>query len=536
MTTTPRRGGQGRPPMNPIVPVPRFRSAAPNAGLLRTALWVSVLVAAARATALFGIGAVRSRPDLLSDRAVTALLEAADALTLVTLVAAAITWLLWVAWTSRLERNAASLGVGEGSVGPRGAVLWWLVPGFNLLVPFGQLLGLDRRLADGEQRSHDALIATWWVALLVAAAAVIATTAPLATSGTAGASPANLVNAGFASLTWIAAGLISLRVVRQVQRDEDRRTAVVSRGWRPGAPSWPVAPTAAPAAARVPVLPRYPTGFSPGVPTGPGSAPGSPRSAPGPGSAPTPTSVPGAAPSWSRRQTAARAPGWVVGVILVGGLIGLIVNAVGSSNGSRSTPPIPTSRPSLVLVTSQARPTATPAVRPTAQRPSPTAADRSPAAGSLPPGASGDPASANTALLLLHATDGDGSCTAIEPAAWPTGSLAAIACRPANPAVATLRYALYPSPDEAEATYVADLTASGVEAGTGDCFQAEPGESSFSLDRSPRGRVFCLLAASDGTPTLEWFDRTVSIVGWATGIGSELKLLSDWWIKNAGPI
>ena len=314
--------------MQPIVqpgPEPaRFRSAAPLAALLRAVLWLSVLVAAGRAAVLVASSEALNRPDWVSAQDASDLLDAAGLLGIAVLVTAVVTWLLWVAWTSRLEQNAAALGIGEGSVGPRGAILWWLVPGANLVVPFGQLLGLDRRLSEGQQRSHDALLTAWWLVLLASALAVIVTAVPVAGTGAPSASDAGFfLRAGIATLAWIAALLLSLRVVSQVQRDEDQRSDMLSRGWRAGAPSWPVA---APGA-----------GAAPPRPLGTTAAAG-PRPSVGMTAATGPRPAAGPAPAvrqWllgRRRAASSVRPGTIAVLVVIGGLIVLTYGSRFSSN------------------------------------------------------------------------------------------------------------------------------------------------------------------------------------------------------------
>jgi hypothetical protein len=307
------------------------------------------------------------------------------------------------------------------------------------------------------------------VTLLVAATAVIVTAIPL-TRGTAAAGPENLLPAGLASLAWVVAAALSLRVVRQVQADEDRRSAVIQGGWRRGAPSWPV----------------------------------------------TPATI---------RPMSSRGPTWIVPLVLVGGLIGLVGNALGWSIESGGSDGVPTSPPNVALAT--ARPVVTPSVNPSfALSPDPAG---SPIA---PP--SQDPVS--LALLAQHLVPGDGSCTAIPFPDAPAGSLAAIACRPANAAVATLRYAFHPTPEDAERAYSDELAATGLLPGTGDCFAGVPGESSFSTNGTLRGRVYCYVAGSGDVPGMAWVDVTLGIVGWATGTDTaKLQTLCDWWANESGP-
>ena len=536
--TPPPSGGSTMKPIVQPRPEPvRFRSAMSRAALLRAVLWLSVLIALGRAVVLLASGEVLDRPDLVSATVASDLLGAATLFGVAVLVAAVIAWLLWVAWTSRLEQIAVALGVGEGSVGPRGAILWWLVPGANLIVPFGQLLGLDRRLSDGQQRAHDALLAMWWLVLLASAVALIVTAVPLVRTGAFDASDAGFfVRAGLATLPWIAALLLSVRVVNQVQRDEDQRSDVVRRGWRPGAPSWPVAapgpvpsrgpaplrgPVASPSSAQFQVPARAPSA----IPAGPGIGVGQ------------------GAPA-RRRASSSVVPGVVLFLLLIGGLGGLIYSSRPSSNSASGPSATGTAPPAVAAVTASPRLTATPtgaASGPSGSAlppaPSPTIVPTAPATPTLatpaPATPTPAPAVANP-VLMQHLGTGDGSCRATDPAAVPAGSVAAVDCMPGNPAVATLRYALYQTADAAEAAYAADLASAGIEPGTGSCFDAVAGEGSFITDGTPRGRVFCGMDA-DGVPVMSWVDRTLAIVARATGTGPDLKPLCDWWSTESGP-
>jgi hypothetical protein len=438
------------------------------------------VVAAARAVTLLAWAALLdgagSTPPAIADN----LLAISDVLAIATLIVGAVTWLLWVAWTSRLEENASALGVGEGSIGPRGAILWWLVPGANVIVPFGQLLGLDRRLVEGERPAHDGLIAGWWAALLATAVAVVATTVVLMRPP-AGANPQDArIQAALAAVAWMVVALMTLRVVREVQRDEDARAITVRAGWRPGAPSWS---------------------------TGTGAQPVADRGA--------------------RVRSAAAGPLFMV--LLVVGFIVLIPAALRSA--SERPPPGPD--PSLAVVVTPA-PGATPG--PSA-RPGRTPAFSPDSLPSPSPSEPVDPYAAGIELLLQHTTDGDGTCVAVAASTTPAGAVAAISCDPPNPAVLSASYVLYASPEAAFARYDAEALAAGVLIGSGDCFAGLAGERSFETNHTTRGRVLCFVASSTATPvpTFVWVDRTLSIVGRATGSGTDLALLSKWWADESGP-
>jgi hypothetical protein len=148
-----------------------------------------------------------------------------------------------------------------------------------------------------------------------------------------------------------------------------------------------------------------------------------------------------------------------------------------------------------------------------------------------------DPVAAGNRFLLAHSTAGDGECVAMEAPERPEDVVAAIECTPSSEAVDSLRYLLYENAETAEAAYRLGVERSEVEPDSGTCFDGAPGESSFATNRSERGRVVCWVdRADDGTtPTFVWFDRTLSILGEATGAGTDLSLLSVWWAEESGP-
>ena len=111
-------------------------------------------------------------------------------------------------------------------------------------------------------------------------------------------------------------------------------------------------------------------------------------------------------------------------------------------------------------------------------------------------------------------------------------------CDPAAPAVATLEYAVFATPDAARSSYDAAVEASGVAKGTGNCFQGQEGETGFLTDGQPAGRVLCSIDRSGGSavPRLVWIDERLSIVGQARASGNTLRDVFDWWTSQAGPV
>ncbi len=212
-------------------PAPRWpgstapvRPARTLAALLRIALLLTFAVAVAEAAILLAghatyddqraMGGITLNQPLMG--------AGAEALALASVILLGVTGILWIAWSRRLEQNAPGLGGGEGSIGPRGAVLWWFVPVANLFVPFGLILGLDRRLADDEHPARDALTVAWWLGFLVAAGAMVLTYIEAA-GGTAPSQ--ELLDAGLTELLWAVAALLAILVVSNLQGNENGRVA-----------------------------------------------------------------------------------------------------------------------------------------------------------------------------------------------------------------------------------------------------------------------------------------------------------------------
>ncbi len=514
----------------------RFRSAAVRAGLLRLALKATVVVAAALAAVYVVLAAFFDRSADLPAGLFADVAGISSALVLATVGLAAITFLLWLAWSSRVEANAPTIGGGEGTIGPAGAILWWFVPFANLLVPFGLILGLGRRLSDQDHPPRDGLIVIWWLTLLASATAVVATWIGLQNAVGDAAVRAALFNAALAQLAWLVAALFSLAVVRSIQSRENFRAARVP-SWAGSGPNV-LAPIASPGGTlvglpgAVRVLPADTPSFPSVVPVQ-----GAPRPARG-------------SPASLRTGTVRRRSGgwtWAIIAIVIVGFI-VLPQLIDSLQGGAA--PVPTTRP-RPTATRTPRPTVTPvptsspvaqpseAIESTAPDTSePSVPDTSePSATAVPPPPSPPTASGAPAYLLAHASDGDGTCAATPTASMPSGALAAIDCHPASAAVAALLYAVFPSSDAARSSYDTVVAASGIGPGTGACFLGQQGETSFLTNQESAGRVLCFIDDAGGgtVPRIVWVDERLAIVGQARGTASTLGDLVDWWKSQSGP-
>jgi hypothetical protein len=103
--------------------------------------------------------------------------------------------------------------------------------------------------------------------------------------------------------------------------------------------------------------------------------------------------------------------------------------------------------------------------------------------------------------------------------------------------VATLTYAVYPTPDQAQQVVETARANSHIAADSGDCFGGTAGENSYKTNGSPRGRVLCYMSGT-GTSKLAhviWYDRTLSVVGQASAPAAAFKALCQWWATQSGP-
>lgn len=73
-----------------------------------------------------------------------------------------VTAALFLAWLARARRNASVLGM-SGRV--PGALLWWFVPGANILLPFVAVRGVLQASRGGRERAP-AWLVTWWLVWL----------------------------------------------------------------------------------------------------------------------------------------------------------------------------------------------------------------------------------------------------------------------------------------------------------------------------------------------------------------------------------
>jgi hypothetical protein len=88
--------------------------------------------------------------------------------------------LLW--WLASAYRNLPALGAPWPAFTPGQAVAWWFVPPANLYLPFREVFEMWRASDPSRQRpegyavpdAHRAWPATWWVAFLAGAVAVVA--------------------------------------------------------------------------------------------------------------------------------------------------------------------------------------------------------------------------------------------------------------------------------------------------------------------------------------------------------------------------
>jgi Domain of unknown function (DUF4328) len=558
-----------------------FRPARGRARMARAALSYVLLVALARGV-LFFLGAwLTARPESPGSQYLGDLLVAADIVSGALLIVAIMAWLAWVAWTSRLEDNARALGAGAGGVGPRGAIIWWLIPVANLVMPCGQLIGLDRRLTAPGRRSHEVLIAAWWIGLLLAMASVVATSGLLLLHVARLEGAATYAAIGAASLVACVGALLALRVVSAVQSGEDQRAGEGHAPWQtvPGGQSATTGATYAPGVAS-PVLSGgvAPPGPPASMPYGPaaygaqayGSAPafdGAPPYAPptvapptyapptyalpGPDAAPIappPGSfmVPVAAPAIAAPDHPRRRVAWLLVAALAALVIAVVAAALIPLNplgGGSGIGPGASRTAGATTGSGRASPTVA-AVVPTVAPPTALGAGGSP--GSVTSPGTGTPsAAAPTPLtgdaavqyLLAHTSSGDGTCAEATAASRPPGSIAAITCQPAGTDLDTLVYSAYGTPAEAQHVVEAARIAAGLAVGSGDCFSAKEGESDYSTNGLPRGRVVCALIGTGATARSEitWYDSTLSIVGEATAPGASFADVCHWWATESGP-
>ena len=507
----------------------RFRSSAIRAGILRLALRVTIVVAAALAAAYVVLAVFFDRSRDLPAGLFDDVAAISSALVVATVSLAGITFLLWLAWSSRVEANAPTIGGGEGTIGPAGAILWWFVPFANLLVPFGLILGLGRRLSDEDHPARDGLVVIWWLTVLASAAAVVATWIELQNAVGDAAVQAALLHAALAQVAWLVAALFSLAVVRSIQSRENFRAARVP-SWAGSGPNV-LAPTASVGGTLV--------GLPGAVRVQPAGTPNFPSIAPVQG-APSPTR--GWPATVQIRTARRRSGGWTWAVIALF-IVGFIVlpQLIDSLQGGAA--PVATPRPRPVA-TRTPRPSATPLPSSTpapsvSQATLSTAPDTSaPSATAVAPPPSPPTASSAPAYLLGHVSEGDGTCAASPTASVPSGALAAVDCRPASDAVAELRYAVFASSDAARSSYDAIVAASGVGTDSGACFIGQPGETNFLTDGEAAGRVLCFIDDAGGgtVPRVVWVDERLAILGQASGTASILGDLFDWWKSQSGPI
>lgn len=563
-----------------------FRPARHRARVARAALSYVLLIALARGV-LFFLGAwLTARPESPGSQYLGDLLVAADIVSGALLIVAIMAWLAWVAWTSRLEDNARVPGAGAGGVGPRGAIIWWLIPVANLVMPCGQLIGLDRRLTAPGRRSHEVLIAAWWICLLLAVTSVVATSGLLLLHVPRLDGAATYAAIGAASLVACAGALLALRVVSAVQSGEDQWAGEGHAPWQtgPGGQTATTGATSAPGmASPVPsggVAPPGPPGPLPygpapygatnygSVPAVDGVPPYAPPTVappahappayappiyapPGPDAAavaPPPGSfmVPVAAPAIATPEHPRRRVAWLLvaalAALVIAGVAGVLIplNPLG---GGSATGPGASRTAGVTTGSSRASPTVA-AVVPTGAPPTALVAGGSPGSVSSP-GTGTPSAAAPTPLtgdaavqyLLAHTSSGDGTCAEATAASRPPGSIAAITCQPADTGIDTLVYSAYGTPAEAQHVVEAARIAAGLAVGSGNCFAAKEGESDYSTNGLPRGRVVCALIGTGATARSEitWYDSTLSIVGEATAPGASFADVCHWWATESGP-
>ena len=511
----------------------RFRSAAVRAGALRLALLATVVLAAALAAVYVVLAVFFDQSGDLPAGLFTDLSEISSALVLATVGLAAITLFLWLAWSSRVEANAPTIGAGEGTIGPAGAILWWFVPVANLLVPFGLILGLGRRLSDEDHPARDGLVVIWWLTLLGSGTAVLATWIELQNAVGDAAVRAALLHAALAQLAWLLAALLSLAVVRSIQSRENFRAGRVP-SWAGSGPNV-LAPVASPGGTLV-GLPGAVRVLPAATPSFPSIRPvqGVPRAA-------------GGSPSDLRFGTRRRRSGglgWAVVALFIVGFV-VLPRLLDLSSGSGAPVPTTQARPTLRPVPTRSprpsvtpRPSSTAAASPSPATESPAPGTSEPSATAVPPPPSAPTASGAPAFLLGHVSEGDGTCAASPSASVPSGALAAIDCHPAATSVAELQYAVFGSSDAARSSYDALVEASGIRPGTGACSLGQEGETSFLTNDQAAGRVLCVIddATGGAVPRVVWVDERLAILGQARGTTDTLTDLFDWWKSQSGPV
>jgi hypothetical protein len=110
------------------------------------------------------------------------------------------------------------------------------------------------------------------------------------------------------------------------------------------------------------------------------------------------------------------------------------------------------------------------------------------------------------------------------PTTEVVAAAAAVRCRPGGD-VATVDYFAFA--DRADMRRTFDTYTESVPDG-GDCKAGTPAVTVWYQDSEPAGRVACGLSATQQAVVV-WTEKEAAVVGTATGTGSDLAVLYEWW-------
>jgi hypothetical protein len=104
------------------------------------------------------------------------------------------------------------------------------------------------------------------------------------------------------------------------------------------------------------------------------------------------------------------------------------------------------------------------------------------------------------------------------------GAAAAVRCRPGGD-VATVDYLAFTSRADMRSTF--DAYTESVPDG-GDCKAGTPAVIVWYQASAPAGRMACGFTSGQ-QPVVVWTEKEPAVLGTATGAGSDLAVLYEWW-------
>jgi hypothetical protein len=171
----------------------------------------------------------RAEAGLMSEAEAIGFDQLSLTLGIASIVGVIITAIIFIAWQMRSVENVPALDGGVPKISPGWALVWWFIPIANLFKPYQSISELGARMETATRKGGNWLVIVWWLAWVFAGIVGSFVSRLPEPDSIPGVRSWLNVNA-FAEVFTIAAAILAILVVRQIQARADERAAAAGSG------------------------------------------------------------------------------------------------------------------------------------------------------------------------------------------------------------------------------------------------------------------------------------------------------------------